>query len=54
MLLDQDEASRLVEATRWIVRDDAEAQGAVSLSNAGLDEFQEGVVVQSPYSDGRR
>ena len=27
MLLDQDEASRLVEATRWIVLGDAETQG---------------------------
>ena len=41
MLLDQDEASRLVEATRWIVLSDAETQGSASLGNAGLDQVDE-------------
>ncbi len=41
VLLDGDEASRLVKATRWIVLDDAETHGSVSLSNAGLDEVDE-------------
>ena len=41
MLLDRDEASRLVKATRWIVLGDAETHGSVSLSNAGLDEVDE-------------
>jgi hypothetical protein len=46
VLLDRDEASRLVKATRWIVRDDAETYSWVSLSNAGLDE-----VGEEPSSD---
>ena len=41
VLLDRDEAGRLVEATRWIVLGDAETHGSVSLSNAGLDEVDE-------------
>ena len=41
MPLDQDEASRLVKAARWIVLDDTETYGEVSPSNAGLDEVDE-------------
>ncbi|MEY2452539.1 MAG: hypothetical protein QOD92_2113, partial [Acidimicrobiaceae bacterium] len=41
MPLDQDEASRLVQATRWIVLGDAETQSSASVSNAGLDELAE-------------
>ena len=41
MYLDRDEATRLVQAARWIVSGDAETQAWVSLSNAGLDEVNE-------------
>ena len=41
MLLDRDKASRLIEATRWILFADAETHGWVSLSNARLDEVNE-------------
>jgi len=41
MLLDEDEASRFVEATRRIVLGDAETQCSVSLGDAGLDEVDE-------------
>ena len=41
MLLDQHEASRLVEATRRIVLDDTETYGWVSLSKARVDEVNE-------------
>lgn len=40
-MLDRDKATRLVEAARWIVTVDAEADGSVSLSDAGLDEVSE-------------
>src|SRR4051794_10328737 len=46
MLLDQDEAGRLVEAARWVVLGDAEAQGSESLGSAGFDE-----VAEEPSSD---
>ena len=46
MLVDQDEAGRLVWAARWVVLGDAEAQGSPSLGNAGLDE-----VAEEPSSD---
>src|SRR5258708_34252971 len=46
MALDQDEASRLVEAARWVVLGDAEAEGSASLGNAGLD-----AVVEQPSAD---
>src|SRR5438552_19051235 len=46
MPLDQDESSRLVEATRWIVLGDAETQGSASVGNAGLYE-----VAEEPSSD---
>ena len=41
VLLDQNEASRLVKATSRIVLGDAETHGEVPLSNAGLDEVDE-------------
>lgn len=41
MLLDEDEASRLVESTRWVVLGDAETQGSASLGNAGFDQSDE-------------
>jgi hypothetical protein len=50
VLLDRDEAHRLVKATRWIVLDDAVTRGAVSLSNAGLDEVDE----EPPAGQARR
>ena len=46
MPLDQDESSRLVEATRWIVLGDAETQGSASVGNAGPDE-----IAEEPSSD---
>ena len=41
MLLDHDEASGLVEATRWIGLGDTQTEGAASLGDAGFDEIQE-------------
>src|SRR4029078_7373178 len=41
MLLDEDEASRLVEAARGVVLGDAETQGSASLGNAGFDQSDE-------------
>ena len=41
MLLDRDEADRLVEATRWILFGHAETQSRVSLPNTGVDEVDE-------------
>ena len=41
MLLDRDEADRLVEAARRILFAHAETQSRVSLSNAGVDEVDE-------------
>jgi hypothetical protein len=46
MLLDEHEASRLVEATRWVVLGDAETQGSASLGNASFDQAE-----QKPSSD---
>src|SRR5689334_23059912 len=46
MVLERDEANRLVQAARGIVLGDAETHGWVSLRNAGLDE-----VTEEPSSD---
>jgi hypothetical protein len=41
VLLDRDEADRLVEATRRILFGDAETQSRVSLTHTGVDEIDE-------------